>query len=170
MRTLKNHPHSRGFTLVEVAFAIGIAAFALVSILALMNLAVQSDGLANREAARVAMTEYITTALRSAPFDALWLAQPDQVTGAAPSTGAVPADTHYYFTAEGMPIADVTTAKPTQVVYECIVKKTPDDKTRSPDNGLYNMLRVQLQFYWPYSAAGYSRTPNDTSYANIARY
>jgi uncharacterized protein (TIGR02598 family) len=167
-RTFLSHPD--GFSLVEVVLAIGVAVFALVSVLGLLNSATITDGNAGRDTTVAAMSEYVLSDLRSVPFDALWAADPTTVTNPAPSTTA-PANSTYYFSNEGAPMTAADAAASFDVAYLCTVLKTPDSLTQSAGNGNYNQLKLQLLFNWPVNAGKTVQKPGTrTIYASIARH
>jgi uncharacterized protein (TIGR02598 family) len=172
MKTLSSHRH--GFSLVEIVLAIGVAVFALVSILGLLNLATSNDGNARRDTMLAAMSTYVLSEMRAVPFDALWAADPTTVANPAPATAATaasPADTTYFFTSEGAPVAAADAPATYDVAYICVVKKTPDPLTQSASAGNYNQLKLQLQFSWPVIAGKAVAQPTTLSiYASIARH
>ncbi len=158
-----------GFSLVEVVLAIGVAVFALVSVLGLLNSAANTESNAGRDTVLASMSGYVFSEMRSVPFDALWAADPTTVTNPAPST-ASPSDGTYYFTSEGAPVAAANAAQNFDVAYICTVKKTPDSLTQNMDSGNYNQLRVQLIFSWPVNGTQTVQKPGTKSiYASIAR-
>ncbi len=174
MKTSPKTSGSQGFSLVEVALALGIAAFALVSILGLLNVAVGTDGDAGRDTTFASMSSHVMNELRSVPFDALWTTDPESNRDATTPSGP-PADTVFYFTSEGTPAsaADLSDSqKSLTVVYRCTVKKTPDTFTQSVGTATYNQLKLQLVFNWP--ATGTSAITDKTRtkivYGSIARY
>jgi len=176
MKTSFSSPRSRGFTLVEVALALGIASFALVSILGLLNVAVDTDGGASRDTTFAAMSNHVMNDLRSMPFDSLWTAEPEKNRSVAAANGPA-ADTVFYFTNEGTPVdaSDATSAdksKQLSVLYRCTVKKTADVRTQSVGSAAYNQLQLQLIFAWPVTGAGTVPTnaSTQTVYGSISRY
>jgi uncharacterized protein (TIGR02598 family) len=173
MKSMKMHSASsagtRGFSLVEVVLAIGVATFALVSVLGLLNIAVQSDSSASHDTTVAAMSGHVLNELRTVPFDALWAEDPQGARDAAPSI-AVPASSTFYFTNEGAPVAAAAVNGNFEVLYKCVVTKTPDEVTRSVGTGFCNQLKLQLEFTWPVTAAANSPKAGTKSlYASIAR-
>ena len=164
-------PSSRstpGFSLVEIVLAIGVASFALVSILGLLQVAMNSDNSASRDTTLAAMSNHVLNELRAVPFDSLWAADPETARDSAPST-ATPVASTYFFTNEGAPVGS-TASSGFEVVYKCVVTKTPDVVSKNADTGLYNQLKLQLEFSWPVN--GGSTTNKEGSqalYASIAR-
>ncbi|EDY21713.1 hypothetical protein CfE428DRAFT_0958 [Chthoniobacter flavus Ellin428] len=140
---------TRGFTLVEVVLALGIATIGLVSILGLLNAATDADGDAGRDTTVVAMSDYVLNELHTVPFDALWFRDPTQNWSAAPSMTTQIDDTLYYFTNEGSPIPASSVASNPDFVYKCVVRKIPDSTSQNLLTGYYNLMKVQLDFYWP---------------------
>jgi uncharacterized protein (TIGR02598 family) len=162
--------HRHGFSLVEIVLAIGVAVFALVAVLGLLNSATVTDSNAGRDTTLAAMSDYVLSDLRSVPFDALWAADPTTVTKPAPTTNS-PANSTYYFTNEGAPMTATDAATSFDVGYLCTVQKTPDSQTQSAGNGNYNQLKLQLQFNWPVNAGKAAAKPGTrTIYASIARH
>ena len=165
---LRSSP-SRGFSLVEVALALGVATVALVSVIGLLSAAVTTSADAGHDTKLAAMSAQVLNDLRASPFDALWEKVPRAgKSNAATSTGAKPPDSEYYFTSDGTPVDAAKVAGNFDVTYQCVVKKTPDPRTRSANGGPYNQLQLQLSFSWPVSAA--KRPGGKTIYASIARY
>ncbi len=124
-----------------------MAAFALVSLLGLLRVALDSDNAASRDTQLAAMSSHVLNELRDVPFDALWAADPESARDAAPSTGT-PVGSTYYFTNEGAPALATDVGK-LEVLYKCVVTKTADETTRSVSSGYYNQLKLQLRFSWP---------------------
>ena len=75
--------------------------------------------------------------LRASPFDALWEKVPRTgKSNAATSTGSTPPDSEYYFTNDGT----LVDAGNFDVVYQCVVKKTPDQVV--PDWAFMDLFTV----------------------------
>jgi len=140
---------TRGFTLVEVVLALGIATIGLVSILGLLNAATDAEGSAGHDTTLVAMSDYVLNELHTTPFDALWSEDPTQNWSAAPTTGTNIPDTIFYFTNEGAALSLSEAGTNPDYLYKCVVRKTPDPNSQNILNGTYNLLKVQLDFYWP---------------------
>jgi uncharacterized protein (TIGR02598 family) len=161
-----------GFSLVEVALAMGIASFALVAVLGLLRVAIDADADAGRDTALSAMSAQILNELQTVPFDALWAAVPATVSVAEPSL-ELPKDSTYYFTVEGTLVNGETAATDFSTAYQCVVKKTADPDTRSLATGQFNKMRVRLEFTWPPgngTQAATTRTNTQFINASIARY
>lgn len=157
-----------GFTLVEIVLAIGVATFGLVGVLGLLNAATGTDGDAGRDTTLVSMSDYIVTEMHAVPFDALWAADPTSARNVGPSTNS-PVDSTYYFTNEGAPLATATAGNSFDLLYKCVVKKTPDTITQTVSSGVTNQLKLQLQFSWPASGSAAGKAGSKTLYASIAR-
>lgn len=167
---------SRGFSLIEIVLALGVVSFALVSMLGLLQVALDSDSSAGRDTTVAAMSGYVLNDLRAVPFDALWAADPQGARDIGPST-AQPAATTYYFTNEGAPVAAADLSKNVEALYKCVVTKTVDELTRSfkpgesTASGLCNQLKLQLEFTWPLAAGGNAQKANSRIlYGSIARH
>lgn len=136
-----------GFSLVEIAAALGIVSIAIVSTLALLAGSNGSQKSAAFETNLVFMAEQITNAFRSMPFDRLYAADPLDPTVSLP---AVPEDSVFYFTRDARLIKEDDPLFKSEVLYECRVKKTPDLFTPALNNdGPANLLRLQLIFQSP---------------------
>lgn len=166
-----------GFSLVEVALALGIATIGLVSILGLLNSATVADSGAGRDTTVVAMANYVLNDLHSVPFDALWAVDPTQTDSwnAGPretQAQGAPADTIYYFTNEGTAIPAGSAASNSDLLYKCIVHKTTDDDAQNTANGNQNRLKLQLEFSWPAvvdNPPTTGKAGHKTFYASISR-
>ena len=159
----------RGFTLVEVVLALGVATVALVSVIGVLGVAVKTSEEAGHDTRLAAMSTQVLSDLRASPFDALWEKVPRTgKSNAATSAGSTPPDSEYSFTGDGTLVEPAKVAGNFDVVYQCSVKKTPDPRTRSANGGAYNLVRLQLTFTWPVSAP--KRTGGTTIHASIARY
>lgn len=174
---MKTHGSSSrfGFSLVEVVLALGIATIGLVSILGVLNLATGADSDAGRDTTLVAMSDYILNDLHAVPFDALWSQDPSQPQNwsAGPMTGmtSTPIDTVYYFTNEGAPLSASEAASNTDLLYKCVVHKTPDPISQNQLSGFYNQLKLQLEFSWPATIGNApGKAGSKMLYASIARH
>lgn len=168
---MKKNVSPSGFSLVEIALALGVAMVALVSVIGLLRVAIQSDSDAGRDTTLVAMSNHILNELRATNFDSLWNEDPQNQRTNVPSVAAPP-PSRYYFDVEGTPIADDDAPNNVNTVYECVVHKTPDELTRNRGNGPYNKLNLRLEFTWPYTPGTtpeqrHNRLNNN---ASIARY
>lgn len=161
---------ARGFSLIEVVLALGVATVALVSVVGLLGVAVNTSGSAGHDTLLVAMSNEVLNDLRAAEFDALWKDVPRTAKSVAAPTGA-PADSTYYFSNEGALVAAANKAD-FATLYQCVVKKTPDPASQLTASSPHNLLKLQLTFTWPVSAnADPAKRPNrQIIYASIARY
>ena len=156
----------RGFSLVEVVISLGIAAACLVTALGLLGVSLNSQDHSANDTVLVSMTEHVLSELRCAPFDTLWAETPGGPEPPSTPPGA-PVDTRYFFAREG----DLVSESDFRAYYECVVRKTPDEGTRRPNSGPYNLIKVELSFRYPKLPTGPTQSPNQRSlYASIARY
>jgi uncharacterized protein (TIGR02598 family) len=163
---------NRGFSLVEVVLALGVASIALVTIIGLLGVAVNTSGSAGHDTLLVAMTNEVLNDLRAAEFDGLWKALPRAEKKPTPAATSVAwADSTYYFSNEGA-LVDAAKAADFATMYQCVVKKTPDPTSQLTPTSPYNLVKLQLTFTWPVSAnSDPAKRPNrQTIYASIARY
>lgn len=168
MRTILSA--SKGFTLVETVLALGVISFAIVAILGLLSVSASTGRDSDRDTMLVSMFTQVMADLRTAPFDALWLADPHagELVDSAPAVDpGDPVDTVYYFTGEGVLIP--SKERTPEAAYRCTVKKTPDASTRGYSQTEFNLMNLHLLFQSPVSAPVSSR--NATSiYTTVARY
>jgi uncharacterized protein (TIGR02598 family) len=170
MKSLRKLQGERGFTLVEVVLALGISTFSLVSVLGLLSAATNTDSQAGRDTVLVSMSDYVLNEMQSVPFDALWSVDPTTSRDTGPSTNS-PENSTYYFTNEGTPLPASTAASSFDLLYKCVVTKTPDDQTQNLNTGNYNQLKLQLTFSWPASFTATSGKAGTKSlYASIGRH
>ncbi len=165
-------PQPRAFSLIEVVLALGVAAVALVAIIGLLGVSVNTSGSAGHDTLLVAMSNGVLNDLRGAEFDALWKDTPrTQKSPTAPSPGVVWADSTYFFSNEGA-LVDAARKADFATTYQCVVKKTPDPTSQLTPGSPFNFVRLQLTFTWPVSAhSDPAKRPNrQTIYASIARY
>lgn len=175
---------SHGFTLVEVTMAIGIFAFALVSIFGLLGAATQSDLASDRDTILVRMANQVLNDLRPVPFDCLWKADPhsdieryfaDLPNPPRPKQSDIPEPSEYFFTADGLMITPKPDKGDPRIIYYCEVVKSPDkasnvDSTRSYGaDGRANRLTLEMKFEWPFSAPEANRRGR-VLYESLARY
>lgn len=162
-----------GFSLIEVALALAVAAVALVSIVGVLGVGMQAHGTAGDETVLAAMSNRVLQDLRARPFDALWSEEPWNAHAALPADDAeAPPSTRYLFTQEGLPLPFDALPEDLAAHYDCLVHKQPDLETQARENGVFNRLRVRLFFTWPVAASQTpERRPNQRSLdASIARY
>lgn len=178
MQRLPSQQH--GFSLVEIALALGIASVALFTVVALLGVASDANSSAGRDTTIVTMANQVLDDLRGAPsFDALWDKDPrakgyvKKPTTTSPEiAGKAEYDTTYFFTQDGIMVTDSDAATNPQVVYQCTVKKTPDLPRPDERKGPSNSLKVQLIFKSPVMAT--PPTPDlrnaTVIHASIARF
>src|SRR3954462_1567842 len=121
-------PRNHGFSLVEIALAIGVASVALVTIIGLLGSALEANSAAGRDTTFVSMANYVLSDLRSAPsFESLWFASPHEKGFVAKPNdvpSAMPVDSSYFFTEEGKPVSGTNPKADSSALFECTVKKT----------------------------------------------
>ncbi|PTX99517.1 hypothetical protein DB346_16910 [Verrucomicrobia bacterium LW23] len=160
---------------MEVVLALGLAAFALTFILALMSVSLNSSKASSEDTVLATMSMAAINDLRRRPFS--------DVPGTADvSSTAIPVEVTYpiFFDVSGVRIKDaagediVESDLPNYpgAVYRCNITLLGDPDTMSPVAGspslrAVNLLRVTLTFEWPLQAAA----PNTrVIHATIARY
>jgi uncharacterized protein (TIGR02598 family) len=163
-----------GFSLVEIALALGIVGFSLAALLGLLATASNVNAESGRETVMVSMTSQIMTNLRAVPFDALWEAEPSADVSDSSASENEPTPSTYYFTVEGALLEKDNVVNNPDAVYVCTVNKTRDEASKTPgadelNPGRYNMLRLQLVYSWPINAPEANRQTH-TIHASIARY
>lgn len=169
----QNYGREQGFSLVEVALALGIVALALLSIVGLLGSAIDTGAEAGKETALASMAGQVMVDLRGVPFDALAQASPR---AAASDPAALPvlvagtplADSAYFFTVEGTPLA----GPGPEAHYQCVVRKAADESSKTVSDETINRTRVVLHFTWPVPAhADPLQRPGSSLFnASIARY
>jgi uncharacterized protein (TIGR02598 family) len=127
---------SAGFSLVELALAMGIASFALIALLGLITVGYQTGGDAKDETLISGMAQYVWGELKGRDFDSL--------------TSSI-----FYFDAQGSPLPGEEGA-----AYRCAasfqtVAGLPDVQS--------NLTMAQLAFEWPPAAASPQRMVVQTS-------
>ncbi|MEZ0388274.1 MAG: hypothetical protein ACAI34_14470 [Verrucomicrobium sp.] len=173
--TLRNL--SGAFSLVEVTLALGVVSVALLSIVGLLGSAMDTSRVAGKDTALAAMGSQVLGELRSVPFDALGQADPRTAAQNAAQlpeiiAGADLAESRYFFTNEGVPLA----SSGADAQYECVVRKFLDADSASASSDLthqtINRLRVILHFTWPVSSSAdpLQRPGSSLLNASIARY
>ena len=166
----KSPSQKRGFTLVEVALSLFIIAFAVVSLIGMLGVALDSDRAAGHDTVLVAMSSQVLNRLRAVPFDALWLADPSATPNPpVPLAAATPSNTTYYFSDDGTLLANPTAS---ETVFRCIVQKQPDELSRYKAGDPCNRVTLNLEFCWPVSPTTAAAVqPNlQILHASIARY
>jgi len=144
-----------GFSLVEVTLALGIASVALLSVVGLLSVAMDTSGDAGQDTSLAAMASQVMGDLHAAPFDGLGQASPRTPLTTKITLPPALMDSAYYFTAEGVPITGASAATSPDAHFECVVKKTVDDTYRAVETPgtpqIYNLVQVELGFTWPVS-------------------
>lgn len=164
-----------GFSLVEIALALGIVGFSLAALMGLLATASNVNAESARETVMVSMTSQVMAHLRAVPFDALWDEEPRADASNSSASEGTPSDSTYYFTGEGARLDLSGAMNNPEAVYECTVIKTLDEASRTPSSGStinqgrYNMLKLQLVYSWPISAPKENRQKH-IIHASIARY
>ena len=160
-----------GFSLAEVTLALGIASIALLSVVGLLSLAMNTSGTAGEDTSLTTMAGLITGDLHAAPFDQLGRSTPRLPMADGETIPATFVDSIYYFTQEGVPLSAAATASSPDAHFECVVKKSVDESFRSV-GGVSNLVQMQLNFTWPVSTSPDpdKRPGKSTFHASIARY
>lgn len=116
------------FSLVEVTMAIGIFAFAIVAVIGLLAVSMNSDKAAASDSVLALMTQDVTARLRGQPFATL---------AALPGYADTDLNPDFYYSMEGS-LTPVTHA---DAYYSCRVARRA---TASP-----NLDCLSLEFRWP---------------------
>ena len=181
-----------GFSLVEIAIAIGIAAFTLSAIIGVFGVANESALDSNRDTFMASMIGQVMGDLRALPFDVIFVTDPhtDSHYGVTPYLASLPnprlptplQTSLYYFTSEGVlietattpPSATAYTQTPANTLYRCRVYKTADVNTKSFTAGgnPVNRLQLTLRFDWPVPPAPSTGDGSNVKmyYESISRY
>lgn len=117
----------KAFSLTEVVIALGIISFAFVGVLGLFSTSFHTSRQSIEKTQLAFMASDIIESLRNEPFD-------DVASGAGTNI--------FYFDSDGERLPGSTNA-----VYLCRVNVSSDPETES--NGIPNLLRVRLDFFWP---------------------
>lgn len=178
MTNSRNNKSRTAFSLVEVALAIGIMSFALVSIIGLLSLAMQISRDSADSTNIALMTRSVTTMLRASGTNG--------VTGYTYIAGLLPANGSnsitYYFDENGVQttstngylVSDTvlngvmvsnTSATTNQKIYLCTIKNKTPTSFPLPANYMW----LQLDFSWPFKAPASARQ-HKYIYANLAQY
>lgn len=152
------------FSLIEIALAMGIASFALVAMMGLLSVSLESSKAATDDTVLATMANGIMGDLRRQPFDEA----KDYIENATPPVA--------FFDVCGKRLRDKvsgmdmnsSSALANGAIYKCTQAAQPDQDTLAADGITANMLRTKLTFVWPASAA----TPPNRRviHASIARY
>lgn len=144
-----------GFSLIEVALALGILAFSMVAIIGLVSGSLSTKRKSAEDFALTQITRNVTEDLRGRPMDDLITSLPET----------------RYFYLEGGPCEATsdTAARQKGAIYRCQVSGTVDTSTQSAD-GTVNLLNLKMSISWPLGA-GSSGGPNQKDvHVNVARY
>ncbi len=188
---------SRGFSLVEIAMALGVVAFALSAIIGLLSFTLQSESRSQDDIVISAMTTQVMADLRRQSFSGVVFTSgtAPTVAGASGTNGIFP-DTSgtsaiagntalpsYYFDHSGIRITGSSAGAPTHTqavaagaVYQCSPTIASGTVPGGPSAGPVNLVNVSLSFYWPAAAISGSSIPptnapnSRTIYTSIARY
>ncbi|HEX4084236.1 MAG TPA: hypothetical protein VHY22_04945 [Chthoniobacteraceae bacterium] len=167
-----------GFSLIEIALALGVIAFALVAIVGLMSVSMKTGRGATEDTLLSSMTGQVMSGLRSQHFvDA---SHPAGTQGVLPDTAAVSSSAAItatilptmYFDNSGALLSSSSGAPAASgALYQCVATIQPDAATMGPPsaNGVQaiNLVRVSLTFGWPPTA----NPPNERIVnSSIARY
>ncbi len=180
----RNSTSHSGFSLVEIAIAIGITAFTLSALIGVFGVSSESALDSSNDTLMTPMIGQIMGDLRSLPFDVIWYANPrtDATYGVKPYLASLPnptlptgtpSATDYYFSSEGVMLPSDNTSSHADAIYHCQVTKMPDVNTESFNTGtpVYNRLQLTLRFDWPTPPVGTGSGSNvKLVYESIARY
>lgn len=149
------HARLRGFSLVEIALALGIIAFAIVGLIGLVAVSFDSGRASDEDTLVASMARQIVAELRAVPFDNL----------ASSGVGGNQSQT-YYFDHEAHRSSD-----PKGAIYQCVPiinantdYNTPGTATANPKTNLYE---IAMPFK---RAAAPDRPAIQTIHASLARY
>jgi len=131
-----------------VTIAIGIFAFAIVAVIGLLAVSMNSDKTAASDTVLALMTEEATTRLRSQPFATL---------AATPGFADTDLNPDFYYSLDG----GLTTATASDAYYSCRVARRATDST--------NLAYVSLEFRWPLAAPS-ARQESRFVTLSMARY
>jgi uncharacterized protein (TIGR02598 family) len=129
MKTVKGTAGEGAFSLVEIVLAIGIVSFALMAMLGLVSVSLQSDRSSASDTDLAALSQQVISTLRSQPFTNL-------------------SGTNFFFDSDGS-----LTTNSSGAVYECAVTLTAD-----PLLPAASFKNARLQFTWPVSATNRPNT------------
>lgn len=166
---MKLRRKSRGFSLVEVVLALGVAAFALMAVLGLLSVAINSGKEAADDTMLVSMSNNLLATWRGKPFAEIPL-ESNPAANLPPGTTVT---TDIYFDENGVRLMDAAgndleraPALAAGAIYKCKTKIQGDVPTAT--GAQVNLLRIELCFQWPAMAP---IPPNQkTVHASIARF
>lgn len=165
----------RGFSLIEIVLALGLSSVGLLSLLGVLGISMNASRDAGDDAALAAMFNQVLTELSAVPFDALahediqYISHKDSFN--SPPEEPLP-DTIYYFNEQGWRVAGSATDSENAPVFECRVRKIPDQTFSGVSGGKPNLLLLELTFSWPVSHLTVpNRRPSQYRFcASLARY
>ncbi len=121
----------QAFTLVEVAIALAVVSFALIALIGLISVSLQSSKSANHDTEIALASQYALSTLCTNSFANLVNLQP--VTN--------------YFDYQGSPTSSSSTSDP--AVFSCITQTSTNLAPFSWANQNTNFVAVELTFTWP---------------------
>jgi len=139
------------FSLVEVTIAIGIAAFAIISMLGLLGSLLNTNREAGDETLLAAMVKTTATDLRSRPFDQPAAVTDDKSLSALHSSTSGPL--LLLFKQNGH-----LTGNPKEAFYSCRITLRPDASLTTPITLTENRYDAELEFNWPYPHQGFTQS------------
>jgi len=131
------------FSLVEVAIALGLLSFVLLSIIGLLGVGLNSSRSAHLDTIQASIARQALSAVRTADFDTF-------------SSGT------YWFTLNGARLTNSIDA-----YFECQV--TADEAADAPEDARPHLRILQMEFVHPVAAPPQSRTTN-TVQTSLARH
>lgn len=159
--SLRKHQSVRGFSLTEIAIALGTISVSMVALLGLVSVSLQTGQSSAQETCLASASRQALDALRSRNFEDLRTNH--AYTEPAPASKETEATTlpTIYLSDDGQwlspdrdewPAANAETSPPPEAVYQCVVQVEPDPGTlTSPSLKLpinqtrVNLLRVKLE-------------------------
>jgi len=145
---LPAHKNALAFSLVEVAIAVGIFAFAIVAVVGLLAVTVNSDKGAATDAVLARLTTTTVSKIRGMGFGAV-----------KTNTSFSPGDQNvdFYYDNQGSP----TTLAAGNAIFGCEVTRK--------DTASINLYLLNLKFRWPLAAPSDQQQTRDVT-ATIANY
>jgi uncharacterized protein (TIGR02598 family) len=130
-RSLTELQRQRAFTLVEVALALAVVSFALIALLGLVSVSLQSSRDANHDTEIALASEYALSNLTTNSFASL--------ATLGPATN--------FFDFQGAPTTQTSITAP--AVFNCIAQASANMAPFAWANGNPNLVAVKLTFTWP---------------------